>query len=178
MLLRVARGECSRRAVGSTIGGKDLDDLAHQAAADAVVSIVGKVASFRGDSRFTTWAYKFAVLEVSSKLGRRYLRANRVSMDAEDWEQLPDRFGVGPDEMSESRELLGALHAAVDSELTAHQRTVFVAIVLNAVPLDALALSMDTNRNAIYKTLFDARRKLRKHLTVNGYLDPVEGGTP
>jgi RNA polymerase sigma-70 factor (ECF subfamily) len=58
----------------------------------------------------------------------------------------------------------------VDDELTPRQRQVFVAIVLNDVPLDALALELASNRNAIYKMLFDARRKLRAALAANGYL--------
>ena len=65
----------------------------------------------------------------------------------------------------------GALHRAVDEVLTDRQREIFVAIVLNGVPLDALVAELGTNRNAIYKMLFDARRKLRAALVANGHLD-------
>jgi RNA polymerase sigma-70 factor, ECF subfamily len=62
------------------------------------------------------------------------------------------------------------VHEAVDQELTLHQRRIFVAIVLDATPLDVLVAELGSSRNAIYKTLFDARRKLRSHLTARGYL--------
>jgi RNA polymerase sigma-70 factor (ECF subfamily) len=65
---------------------------------------------------------------------------------------------------------LAALHRAVDEELTARQRQIFVAIVLNNVPLDSLAIEMASSRNAIYKALFDARRKLRAAIAANGCL--------
>jgi RNA polymerase sigma-70 factor (ECF subfamily) len=93
-----------------------------------------------------------------------------VPLDAEDWDRLPDRFGFGPAQEAEWRDLLAALRRAVDHELTSRQRQVFVAIVLNGVPLDALVTELASNRNAIYKTLFDARRKLRAALAANGYL--------
>jgi RNA polymerase sigma-70 factor (ECF subfamily) len=171
LLLRVAKSEVRRRSPQLGIRGPELDDLAQQAAADAVVNVVAKVREFRGESRFTTWACKFAIFEVSTKIGRHFWRHPTTSMDAEDWERLPDRFGLGPAEESEWGALVAALRAAVDRELTEHQRRIFVAIVLNGVPLDELVVELDSNRNAIYKTLFDARRKLRASLVTNGYLE-------
>jgi RNA polymerase sigma-70 factor (ECF subfamily) len=171
VLLRVARGELRRRGGQLRIDGPELDDLAHQAAADALLAIVAKVGQFRGESRFTTWAYRFVVFEVSTKVGRHFWRDPGVRLDAEDWDRLPDRFGFGPARQSEWRDLLAALRDAVDTQLTEHQREVFVAIALNGVPLDALVARLGTNRNAIYKTMFDARRKLRAALAANGHLD-------
>jgi RNA polymerase sigma-70 factor, ECF subfamily len=170
MLLRIARGEVARRGPRLRITGPELEDLAYQAAADAVLAITGKIGQFRGDSRFTTWAYKFVIFEVSAKIGRHFWRHPSVPLDAEDWDRLPDRFGFGPAQEAEWRDLLAALRRAVDTELTSRQRQVFVAIVLNGVPLDALVAELASNRNAIYKTLFDARRKLRAALAANGYL--------
>jgi RNA polymerase sigma-70 factor, ECF subfamily len=178
MLLRVARAELRRRQ-GYAIGGPELDDLAQQAAGDAVVSIVAKLDRFRGESRFTTWAYRFVVLEVSSKLGRHFWRRPGVVMETGDWERLPDRFGVPPDAHAERLEMIRIVSRAVAEELTDHQREVFVALVVDGVPLDALALRLGSSRNAIYKTMFDARRKLRVHLAANGYMDtaaPASGG--
>ena len=171
LLLRIAHNEVRRRAPQLRIAGPELDDLAYQAAADALVAITGKLAQFRGDSRFTTWAYKFVIFEVSSKMGRHFWRTPGVRLDAEDWDRLPDRFGFSPAQGSEWRDLLAALRRAVDAELTPRQREVFVALVLNQIPLDALAARLDSNRNALYKTLFDARRKVRAALAANGYLD-------
>ena len=170
LLLRTARSEVARRGPRLQLTGPELDDLAYQAAAEALVAITSKLGQFRGESRFTTWAYKFVVLEVSAKIGRHFWRHPGVRLDAEDWERLPDRFGFDPAQEAEWRDLLAALHRAVDQELTARQRRVFVAIVLNNVPLDALVIELDCNRNAIYQTLFDARRKLRAALAAGGYI--------
>ncbi|WP_371778049.1 sigma-70 family RNA polymerase sigma factor [Streptosporangium subroseum] len=173
MLLRIALGETRRRGARLRITGPELDDLAHQAAADALLAITAKINEFRGESRFTTWAYKFVIFEVSTKVGRHFWRNPSVPLDAEDWDRLPGRFGFEPAQEFEWRDLLSVLRRAVDDELTDRQRRIFVAIVLNGVPLDALVAELASNRNAIYKTLFDARRKLRTVLAANGYMDDI-----
>ena len=170
LLLRVTRFEVRRRRGQLPIAGPELDDLAHQAAADAVIGVVAKVAQFRGESRFSTWACKFAIFEVSTKIGRHFWQKPAVPMDAEDWDRLPDRFGLDPAGVAEWRDVIAALHRAVDDELTDRQRQIFVAIVVNGTPLDILVVELGSSRNAIYKTLFDARRKLRASLVSNGYL--------
>ena len=170
LLVRVARAEARRRGPRVRITGPELDDLAYQAAADAVMAITGKLGQFRGESRFTTWACKFAIFEVSAKIGRHFWRHPAAPLDAEDWSRLPDRFGFEPAREAEWRDLLAALRRAVDDELTARQREVFVAVVLNGVPLDTLVIELGSNRNAIYKMVFDARRKLRAALVAGGYL--------
>ena len=170
LLLRIARAEVARRGPRLRLTGPELDDLAYQAAADALIAITGKLGQFRGESRFTTWAYKFVIFEVSAKIGRHFWRHPSVRLDAEGWERLPDRFGFDPAREAEWRDLVAALRRAVDEVLTARQRRIFVAIVLNNVPLDALVIELASNRNAIYQTLFDARRKLRAALAANGYI--------
>jgi RNA polymerase sigma-70 factor (ECF subfamily) len=174
LLLRVARGELRRRGPRAGIDGPELDDLAHQAAADALVAVRRKLPEFRGESRFTTWAYKFVVLEVSTKLGRHFWRTPHARLDAEDWDRLPDRFGLDPAAEHEWRELVGALREAVDDTLSERQRRAFVAVVLNGIPADALADRFGGSRNAIYKTLYDARNKLRAQLVATGHLDADE----
>jgi RNA polymerase sigma-70 factor (ECF subfamily) len=169
--LRIARAEVHRRSGRLRLVGPEADDVAHQAAADAMLAIIEKVGQFRGESRFATWAYKFVIFEVSGKIGRHFWRTAQVSLEAEDWARLPDRFGFEPAHQAQWQDLLAALRRAVEQELTERQRRVFVAIVLNAIPLDTLVVELDSNRNAIYKTLFDARRKLRANLVANGYLD-------
>jgi RNA polymerase sigma-70 factor (ECF subfamily) len=170
MLLRVARAEARRRSGQLRISGPELDDLAHHAAADAVLAIIAKIGEFRGESRFTTWACKFVMFEVSGKIGRHFWRHPAIPLEAGDWDRLPDRFGLDPARESEWRDLVRALRRAVEEELTEHQRRVFTAIVVDGVPLDALAVKLRSNRNALYKTMFDARRKLRASLVANGYL--------
>ena len=170
LLVRIAQGEAARRGPRLAISGPELDDLAYQAAADALLAITGKLGQFRGESRFMTWAYKFVIFEVSAKIGRHFWRHPVVPLDAEDWERLPARFGFDPAHQAEWGDLFAAVRRAVDTELTPRQREVFVAIVVNGVPLDALAVSLGSSRNAIYKMMFDARRKLRAALAANGYL--------
>src|ERR687892_416782 len=97
-------------------------------------------------------------------------RTSGVPLDQEDWDRLPDRAGVQPHERAEWSDLVAAIRRAVDEEFTDHQRRVFIAIILNDVPVDALAVELNSNRNAIYKALFDARRKLRANLAANGYI--------
>jgi RNA polymerase sigma-70 factor (ECF subfamily) len=171
LLLRIARGELRRRGAQLQITGPELDDLAYQAAADALLAIVVKLGQFRGESKFTTWAYKFVIFEVSAKIGQHFWTSPAVPMDAEDWERLRDRFGPDPARETERRELAGAVRRAVDECLTPRQRQIFVAIVLNGVPMDAAVSELNSTRNAIYKTMFDARRKLRAALAAKGYLD-------
>ena len=170
MLLRVARAEARRRSGQLRISGPELDDLAHQAAGDAVLAIIVKIGEFRGESRFSTWACKFVIFEVSGKIGRHFWRHPAVPLEAGDWDRLPDRFGLDPALESEWRDLVRALRRAVEEELTEHQRRVFTAIVVDGVPADALAAKLGSSRNALYKTIFDARRKLRASLVANGYL--------
>jgi RNA polymerase sigma-70 factor (ECF subfamily) len=172
LLLRIARSELRRRRRRLDVSGPELDDLAHQAAADALVAIMEKLDQFRGESRFTTWAFRFVVLEVSKKLGRHFWRRRTVDFDDEDWDRLPAAFGFDPAQRAEWQELFAAMRRAVDEDLTPHQRRIFVAIVLQDVPLDALVVQLCSNRNAIYKSLFDARRKLRLSLEANGYVGP------
>ena len=167
LLVRIARSETRRRSGQLPAGGPELDDLAHQAAADALMAITAKLGQFRGESRFTTWACKFVIFEVSAKMGRHFWRHPGVPMDTEDWDRLPDRFGLEPARETEGRDLAGALRRAVEEELTQRQRRIFVAIALNGLPMDALVAELGSTRNAIYKTMFDARRKLRAVLAAN-----------
>jgi RNA polymerase sigma-70 factor (ECF subfamily) len=169
VLLRVARHEVyRRRGQIRAVGGPELDDLAHQAADDAVITILAKLDDFRGMSRFTTWAYKFAVFEVSSKVARHAWRRQPPSAAEMTLDEFPDPLAARPGDTVEQREQLDALSAAIGG-LTERQREVFVAVALNEVPMDVLALRLDSNRNAIYKNLFDARRNLRTSLAEAGY---------
>jgi RNA polymerase sigma-70 factor, ECF subfamily len=152
LLLRAARFELRRRAVPPP----ELDDMAAQAADDALVALLAKLDTFRGASRFTTWAYKFALLEAGVKARRRAWRDREVPLE----EVVTDK-GPSAQQVLEDAETLRAVRDAMDTSLTDHQRRVFVALALNGVPIDVLAERMDTTRGALYKTLHDARRKLR-----------------
>jgi RNA polymerase sigma-70 factor (ECF subfamily) len=164
LLLRAARFEIRRRR-GSLphLRGGDLDDLAHQSADDALLAVLAKLDHYRGDSRFTTWAYKFALLEAAVTLRRRAWQGREIPVQSERWATLADG-GQSPAADVEQRELLRAIAAAMKSELSAQQRQVLVAVALDGVPIDVLAERMNTTRGALYKSIHDARQKLRTAL--------------
>jgi RNA polymerase sigma-70 factor (ECF subfamily) len=174
LLLRAARFEVSRRrAALSHVRGEELDDLALQAADDALVAVLGKLDDHRGASRFTTWAYKFALLEAGVRLRRRAWQQREVVLEPEVWPLMADA-GQRPQDQAETNELMFAITDSIDSCLTAHQREVLVALALNGVPLDVLSDRLNTTRGALYKTLHDARRKLRTELATRGFaLDTI-----
>jgi len=168
LLLRAARFEINRRRGSHPhLRGGDLDDLAHQAAGDAMLAILKKLDSYRGESRFTTWAYKFALLEAAVKLRRRAWQGREVPLEPDHWAVI-----AGPEDSpatsAENREVLGSIAAAIETELSPHQREVLVAIALNGVPIDVLAERLSTTRGALYKTVHDARKKLRAYLADAG----------
>ena len=174
LLLRAAHFEVSRRrAALAHVRGDELDDIATQAADDALVAVLAKLDAYRGASRFTTWAYKFALLEAGVRLRRRAWQEREVVLEPEAWPLMADA-GKSPDSQAETGELMQALKHSIDACLTHHQREVLVALTLNAVPLDVLAERLDTTRGALYKTLHDARRKLRADLARRGFtLDSI-----
>jgi RNA polymerase sigma-70 factor, ECF subfamily len=176
LLLRVAHHEVyRRRAMLGNASGPELDDLAQQAADDALMTITSKIDEFRGASRFTTWAYKFALFEVSGKVARHAWRRQAPVADEHVWDRLTDHLSTLPSDRAEQRDLLEALQSAIAADLTERQRYVFVAVALNEIPIDVVALELDSNRNAIYKNLFDARRRLRSSLAAAGHpLTPAE----
>ena len=134
--------------------------------------MTAKLDGFRGASRFTTWAYGFAIFEISVKLRRHAWRGARIPTADDDavWDRLAPR-GAGAQARIESSELLQALRRAVAEELTPRQRQVFVAVALNEVEIDAVAGQLGSTRGAVYKVLHDARRKLRLRLEREGHLE-------
>ena len=169
LLVRAARFEVSRRSAAlSRVRGEELDDIALQAADDALVAVLAKLDDYRGASRFTTWAYKFALLEAGVRLRRRAWQEREVVLEPEAWPQMADA-GQSPPQEAETRELMQALSSSIDSCLTDHQREVLVALTLDGVPIDVLAERLNTTRGALYKSLHDARRKLRVVLADGGF---------
>jgi RNA polymerase sigma-70 factor, ECF subfamily len=167
-MVRAARFELGRRrAALSHVRGEELDDIAMQAANDALMAILSKLDDFRGESRFTTWAYKFALLEAGVKLRRRAWQGREVVLGPEAWLEFANRGGSTHEALEQS-ELLGHLKEAIEEALTPRQREVFVSLALNEVPIDVLSQRLGTTRGALYKTLHDARRKLRRELADSG----------
>jgi RNA polymerase sigma-70 factor, ECF subfamily len=168
LLLRAARFEVARRRPSLPhLRGDELGDIALEAADDALMSVLARLDGFRGASRFTTWVYKFALLEAAVKLRRRAWQGREVPLEPEDWALLAGA-GPTPDAQVEGRELVAAVGQAIETVLTPHQRRVFLALALKGVPIDVLSARLGTTRGALYKTLHDARRKLRAHLADAG----------
>jgi RNA polymerase sigma-70 factor (ECF subfamily) len=162
LLLRAARFEISRRA-SRGVTAAEADELANEAADDALVSVLGKLDDFKGLSRLTTWVYKFGIYEAAVKMRKRAWRDRDIPLEPEAW-NLFASGGVGPEGHLEQRETIAALKAAMDDDLTPHQRRVLVALAIDGVPIDVLAERLSTTRGALYKTLHDARTKLRARL--------------
>jgi RNA polymerase sigma-70 factor (ECF subfamily) len=179
LLLRAARFELRRRQAGlGHLRPAELDDMAQEAAADAAVSVLARLDDFRGASRFTTWAYKFALLEAAVKVRRRAWQGRELPLEAEALERFA-ATSPGPPAAAEDAELFAELRRAIAEDLTPHQRRVLVALALEDVPIDVLAERLRTTRGALYKTLHDARRKLRARLVAAGRVPPRgTGGTP
>lgn len=177
MLHRATRHEAFRRrdSLPDRVLG-DLDDLARQAADDAVAAVLRKLDGFRGASRFTTWAYKFAILEISAALRRETWRGRSITIDDWAWDHLTDPAPVDPHAQTEVRELLAAIERSLASDLTSRQRDVFVAVVILEVPIDVVADRDGSSRGAVYKVLHDARRKLRAGLIDQGWQANLTGG--
>jgi RNA polymerase sigma-70 factor, ECF subfamily len=168
LLLRAARFEVGRRRPSlSHLRGDELDEIALEAADDATMNVLRRLDDFRGDSRFTTWAYKFALLEAAVKLRKRAWQGREVPLEPEQWTGFSSG-ATPPDITVEQRELLARLQHAIRETLTPHQRQILVSVALNGVPIDVLAERLNTTRGALYKTLHDARRKLREHLEEEG----------
>jgi RNA polymerase sigma-70 factor (ECF subfamily) len=171
LLVRVARGEAARRRASLPVrAAEEVDDLCVQAANDALMAILSKLDTYRGTARFTTWACKFVILETSVRLRRHAWRERKVERDDGIWDRLSDQAPPILKRL-EDEQLICALHRAVNSHLTDRQRLIFQSVTMEEVPIDVLAERLGTTRGAIYKTLHDARAKLRRALTAEGYVD-------
>ena len=167
LLRRVALAELTRRRSQlGAIRGPEFQSLSDQAADGALATILRRLDQFQGRSRFTTWAYKFVILEVSGEVA--LWRRSPPGRQEAACDRLPASFVSRPGDRPERQEQLEVLAAAID-ELAERQRKVFVAVALNDVPIDVLAVQLGTDRNALYKNLFDARRNLRRKMEVAGY---------
>ena len=168
LLLRAARAQILRMGAQASLGDRQADDIVNQAADDALVAILGKLSTFEGRSRFTTWAYKFAVLNAAVEVRRRLWERRPVPLDDVDL-IAPD---PAPGHYAEAAELAAAVRSALQEALSPHQRRVLVALVEEEIPIDVLADRLGTSRNALYKNLHDARVRLRADLVARGFLDP------
>jgi RNA polymerase sigma-70 factor (ECF subfamily) len=169
LLLGISRGEAARRRASMPAhAAEEIDDLCLHAANDALMAVLAKLDTYRGKARFTTWACKFAIFETSAALRRHIWRHRPIEIDDTVWERLPDTAPAIAQQL-EDDQVMTSLRRAIDEELTERQRLIFQSVTLDDVPIDVLAERLGTSRGAIYKTLHDARGKLRRALTDAGH---------
>jgi RNA polymerase sigma-70 factor (ECF subfamily) len=168
LLLRASRHQVWRlRALLPGAGSSEIDDLAQQVADDAMVAVLRRLPAFEGRSRFTTWAYKFAILQAGVAVRGQAWRNREVP--------LPDTLtfvdpSPSPAATSEAAHLARAVQNAIATQLTPYQRRVVLALLVEEVPIDVLAERLGSSRNALYKALHDARQRLRHALVDDGHL--------
>jgi RNA polymerase sigma-70 factor, ECF subfamily len=156
------------------LAAKELQGMADDLSQDAVLRVTDNLHNFRGESRFTTWANKIAVRLAISDLRRaRYkdfsldeLTANGDFLSAT--ASITSEAPPNPETAAERDDVLGRIETAFKDALTERQYQALVAVALRGVPMDVVAEQMGTNRNALYKLIHDARRKLRAHLEAQG----------
>jgi RNA polymerase sigma-70 factor (ECF subfamily) len=157
------------RGGGRTLAADDLEALAEDAVQDTLLTVRAKLDTFRNDSRFTTWVHRIAVNALLGQLRQRRwnLRSPEAVTDA-----VPDTLNEedvpAPERAVLQRELWTLVRQLIEVELTPHQRTILLAHVFHHKPLDLLAAELGTSRDAVYKAIYDARRKLRASLLARG----------
>lgn len=176
LLLRAALYFFSRNLGDFTgLNRDDITQRAEDCAQDALIAVLNHLSDFRGDSKFTTWAYKFAIN--IAMMAARHERWKGVSLDelasSDDSNffegMLQDKSdGIAPEQSAMQAEVQGILQDVIEHDLTENQRRVLMMMVFNDVPMDEVVRHFHTNRNAIYKMLHDARRKLKSGLQAHG----------
>lgn len=170
LLLLATRHQVSRMPQAIDLGVVRREEIAQSAANEATLSVLARLATFEGRSRFTTWAYKFGIYQAGIEVRRASWHDREVELN--DLLPLEHPAADSPEAHAEGHHLAAVLSDALQNELTPHQRRVAVALLIDEVPIDVLADRLGTNRGAIYKTLHDARRRLRTHLANQGMVIP------
>lgn len=177
LLLRAALYFFNRNL--SDFGGLSRDEILQRAedcAQDALIALMKHLPDFRGDSKFSTWAYKFAIN--MALMAARHERMKGVSLDGFassdesnffEWTLQNKSDGIAPEKSAMQEEIRGIIRDVIERELTEKQRRVLYMMVFNDVPMDEVVRHLDTNRNAVYKILHDTRLKLKNTLQARGF---------
>jgi RNA polymerase sigma-70 factor, ECF subfamily len=152
---------------------QELEQMADDLAQDATLRVMDNIANFRGESQFTTWANRIAIRLAISDLRRARYKDFSLDNLTADGETMPASASSsgglpGPETTYEREDVLSRINRALDEALTERQRQALVAVAIQGVPMDIVAEQMDSNRNALYKLVHDARRKLRAYLEEQG----------
>ncbi|MDZ7691930.1 MAG: sigma-70 family RNA polymerase sigma factor [Balneolaceae bacterium] len=158
---------------------RELEQFVEDVAQDSLLKILDNIHTFRGESKFTTWAMKIAVREGLTELRRkRYDDISLEDLKHEDNDSEIRSMSVAgdqpaPDRSTHESQLMEKIMIIIDQELTDKQKMVIKAIVINGIPPSVVAEQMGTNRNALYKVVHDARLKLKHRFERDG-IDPDE----
>lgn len=176
LMLRAARHQVWRmRGLLPGRGPDFYEDLANSAADEALTVLLTKLETFEGRSRFTTWAYKFAILQAATEVRQQSWANREITLD--DWGYWSDP-GPDPEQQLEAADLATAVEHAIREALTPYQRRIAVALLVDQVPIDVLADRLGTTRGALYKALHEARGRLRESLRTTGHLQPDDPWGP
>jgi RNA polymerase sigma-70 factor (ECF subfamily) len=140
---------------------------------DALLRILDNLDTFRGESRFTTWAQKIAVRVAFTELRRHRWRDLSLEdiTEPQGLDFIPDFLvdpKAPPDQQAVQHLFLENLKRLIATELTEKQRQALVAVRIQGIPLEEVARRMGTNRNALYKLLHDARQRLKSRMEAEG----------
>ncbi len=171
LLLRAAWHQVSRMPQASGLGAARRQEIVESAADEATMSVLARLGTFEGRSRFTTWAYKFAIYQAGIEVRRAAWSGREIPLH--DLPLVDASVTGSPAANAEGHALALALREAIRDELTPHQRQVTIALLVDEIPIDVLAHRLGTSRGALYKTLHDARGRLRSHLRARGLLGTV-----
>ncbi|MCB1273604.1 MAG: sigma-70 family RNA polymerase sigma factor [Leucobacter sp.] len=172
LLLKAAAHQVHRLALHSALGSARTEEVIHSAANEATVAVMAKLHTFEGRSRFTTWAFKFGILHANAEARKAQWKGRELAID--EYVDLPAETALSPDSAAEASDLQRAVARGLETALTSHQRSVATALLLHDVPIDVFAERTGATRGAVYKTLHDARKRLRQFLADEGFLTETE----
>ena len=176
IVARAARHQLTRMPqVWTELGGVRAEEIIESAANEATVAVLARLDAFEGRSKFTTWVYKFGIRYAAAEARRALWRDRPVDLDGQpeppsDQAMTRSDQAMTPEVYVEAKDFSAAVSVALETALTPHQRRIALALLVDQVPIDVLAERLGTNRNALYKTLHDARVRLRTELRDRGYL--------
>ncbi|MDQ2660318.1 MAG: sigma-70 family RNA polymerase sigma factor [Actinomycetota bacterium] len=183
LMLRAARHQVGRMPDAVGLGAARRDEIVHSAADAATMSVLARLGAFEGRSKFTTWAFKFAILHAGVEVRRTAWRDREIPLQEVPELRSAGMGGIGsaadasgatgadsPEAYAEVRELAEAVRSGIREALTPHQRHIALALLIDEVPIDVLAERLGTTRGALYKTLHDARGRLRAFLSERGFM--------
>lgn len=167
LMIRASRHQLGRMPDAGALGQARRDEIVHSAADEATVLVLAKLDTFEGRSAFTTWAFKFGIMQTLAEARRAVWRDRPLPLPEEF--DVPQQIAQSPENHVEARDLAAAVKRAIAEALTVHQRRIATALLIDEVPIDVLADRLSTTRSALYKTLHDSRKRLRGYLVAAGF---------